>query len=71
MARTFGAERELLRNLLLATRVVLVLRDRCARDEREDEHAAHTCITVATIAPVTAFRTSSVYIHIPADWWCV
>ena len=52
MARTFGAERELLRNLLLATRVVLVLRERCAHEEREKEHASHC---VATIAPVTAF----------------
>ena len=43
MARTFGAERELLRNLLLATRVVLVLRERCASDDREDEHATHCC----------------------------
>jgi hypothetical protein len=41
MARTFGAERELLRNLLLATRVVLVLRERCAHEEREKEHASH------------------------------
>ena len=69
MARTFGAERELLRNLLLATRVVLVLRERCAHEEREKEHAAHHYYSRHDRARHGV--SNEFGIHIPADWWCV
>ena len=66
MARTFGAERELLRNLLLATRVVLVLRERCAHEEREKEHASHHCSRHDRARHGVLKR-----LRCTRDWWCV